>query len=530
MRMKAGLIGALVAALMTSAPVSAAIGRSVKVEGGLLSGTPGKHPSVMAFKGIPYAAPPTGALRWRAPQPVAAWQGVRQASQFGASCIQSIVAERKPWTSEFMTPGQISEDCLYLNVWTPATSVREKHPVLVWVHGGANTEGSAAVPVYDGDALAARGLVVVTINYRLGILGFFTHPELTRESGYNASGNYALLDLVAALRWVRDNIAAFGGDPNRVTLAGQSAGASNTHSLTASPLARGLFQRAIAESGSSVGGGPMGSRKLADQEQDGVKFAAAKGAKPLAKLRAMSWQDLTAPVAGGGQSFRFGVVVDGYVLPASVSEIFAEGKQNDVPTLTGCNADEGGAEPQPAVTAGALLKQVRQRYGELADEFLKLYPFQTDEEARLVQNESARDQARVSMYLWALNRAKTARTRAYTYFWNHALPGPDVEKYGAFHTSEVPYVFSSLAMSDRPFDMTDRRIADMMSSYWVHFAASGNPNGKGLPTWPSVSQKPETTMELGYKPTVIPVAGSQAKFELFQKYFAGSAAPPPPAR
>ena len=169
------------------------------------------------------------------------------------------------------------------------------------------------------------------------------------------------------------------------------------------------------------------------------------------------------------------------MLPASVGEIFAQGKQNDVPTLTGCNADEGGAEPQPAVTAGALVKQVRQRYGELADEFLKLYPFQTDEEARRVQNESARDQARVSMYLWAVNRARTARTRAYTYFWNHVLPGPDAEKYGAFHTSEIPYVFSSLALSDRPFAMTDRRIADMMSSYWVRFAANGNPNGKGLP-------------------------------------------------
>jgi para-nitrobenzyl esterase len=522
--MKIGFTWSLLAAVVTIGPLAAAISQPVKVESGLVSGTPGKHPSVMVFKGIPYAAPPIGGLRWRAPQPVAVWQGIRPASQFGASCIQSIVAERKPWTYEFMTHGQISEDCLYLNVWTPAQSARERHPVLVWVHGGANTEGSAAVPVYDGDALAARGLVVVTINYRLGVFGFLAHPELTGESGYNASGNYALLDLVAALRWVRNNIAAFGGDPNRVTLAGQSAGASITHSLTASPLARGLFQRAIAESGSSVGGGPMGGRKLADQEQNGVKFAAAKGVKSLAELRAMSWQDLTAPVAGGGQSFRFSVVVDGYVLPASVGEIFAQGKQNDVPTLTGCNADEGGAEPQPAITADALLKQVRQRYGELADEFLKLYPFQTDEEARRVQNESARDQARVSMYLWAVNRARTARTRAYTYFWNHALPGPDAEKYGAFHTSEIPYVFSSLALSDRPFGMTDRRIADMMSSYWVHFAASGNPNGKGLPAWPSVTQKPETTMELGYKPVVIPVAGSQAKFELFRKYFAKTAA------
>src|SRR5215469_2755528 len=239
--------------MLVSLPLGAVIKQPLKVEGGQISGVPGKDTSILVFKGIPYAAPPVGDLRWRAPKPVLAWQGVRKADQFGNSCIQNIVTERKPWTYEFMTHTEINEDCLYLNVWTPAKSANERLPVYIYIHGGGNTEGSGAVPAYDGEGLAKKGIIVVTVNYRLGIFGFFTHPELTAESDVRASGNYALLDLIAALRWVHENIAAFGGNPNRVTIGGQSAGASNTHSLVASPLAKGLFQGAIAESGSSVG-------------------------------------------------------------------------------------------------------------------------------------------------------------------------------------------------------------------------------------------------------------------------------------
>jgi para-nitrobenzyl esterase len=522
----------LVALLALALPLSAALTRPVQVEGGQVAGVPGKDPSVTAFKGVPFAAPPVGGLRWQAPRPVAAWQGVKQADKFGNSCIQTLVAERKPWTYEFMTHNQISEDCLYLNVWTPAKSVGEKRPVFFWIHGGGNVEGSSADPVYDGEALARKGLVVVTINYRLGILGFFTHPELTRESDVHASGNYGLLDQLAALRWVHDNIASFGGDPSRITVAGQSAGASAVHNITASPLAKGLFQRAIAESGSSVAGGPMGSRRLADQEQDGVKFAAAKGAHSLADLRAMSWQQIVAPVAAapaaGGRGtppFRFAIVVDGYSLPESVADIFAEGKQNDVPTLTGCNAGEGGAVPHPDVTAAAFEKQARQRYREMADEFLKLYPAANDERARLAQNEISWDQERVSMYLWAVNRAKTAKTKAYTYFWEHALPGPDADQFGAFHSSEITYVLNNLAMSDRPFTDADRKISTVMSAYWVNFATTGDPNGKGLPHWPAVSEKPGVTMEVGDHFAAVAAAGSPAKEKLFEAYFAAPRRP-----
>jgi para-nitrobenzyl esterase len=491
----------------------AALPQPVKVSGGLVAGAAGNS-AITVFKGIPFAAPPVGNLRWRAPRSVVAWTGVRKADHFSASCIQNVVTERKPWTFEFMTHGEISEDCLYLNIWTPAGSAGEKHPVFFWMYGGGNNEGSAAVPVYDGEQLAKKGLVVVTINYRLGVMGFFTHPELTKEA--DTSGNYGLLDQLAALHWVKSNIAAFGGDPARVTIAGQSAGAADTHSLVASPLAKGLFARAIEESGSNIA---AIMRPLADQEKNGVRFAEAKGAHSLADLRAMSAQDLSTPITGGAP-IRFGPVVDGHFLPASPNEIFAEGKQNDVPELTGCNKDDlGGGVPHPNTTVDAFTKSAHQRYDNMADAFLKLYPAESNAQAGDSQNASARDQLRTSMYLWALNRAKTAKTKAWTYYWDHTLPGPDADQYGAFHTSEVPYVFNSLAKSDRPFTDADRKIAEMMSSYWANFATTGDPNGRGLPHWASVSDAPDRTMELGDTDKSIPIAGNSAKEAFFKEYF-----------
>lgn len=516
----------------TVGPPLYAIQQPVKTKDGLVEGVAGNKPGIAVFKGIPFAAPPVGNLRWAAPKPAAPWPGVRKADKFSASCIQTIVEERKPWTYEFMAHNDISEDCLYLNVWTPAKSASEKHPVFVYIYGGGFTEGSAAVPVYEGEGLASKGLVVVTINYRVGILGFFSHPELNTESGHHSSGNYGLLDQVAALQWIHDNIAAFGGDPNRVTIAGQSAGASSVHALTASPLAKGLFQRAIEESGSSVGAvGLMNTNQLANAEQNGVRFAEAKGAKSLAELRAMSWQKLVEPVpapAGGrgGGGFRFSLVVDGYFLPASVDEIFAEGKQNDVPELTGMNADDLGITTNANLTLNTFREQATARYGELAEAYLKAYSVNSDAEAVAAAAESSRTQSRVSMYLWAMNRAKTAKAKAYTYYWNHTLPGPDAATYRAFHTSEVPYVLNTLYMSDRPFTSEDHKIADMMSSYWVNFATTGDPNGKGLPHWPAVSEKPGTTMQVGDGTAVIPLADSPAKIEFWKQYFARPRTPP----
>jgi para-nitrobenzyl esterase len=505
-------------AILAAFPAWSAISNPVKVEGGMLAGIPGRDASISVFKGVPFAAAPVRDLRWRAPRAVAPWQGVRKADQFGNSCIQDIVDERKPWTYEFMTHTGISEDCLFLNVWTPAKAASERRPVYVFIHGGGNRAGSGAVPVYDGEGLAKKGVVVVTVNYRLGIFGFFTHPELTRESDVHASGNYALLDLIAALRWVHGNIAAFGGDPNRVTIGGQSAGASNVHALTASPLAKGLFHGAIAESGSSATGlGLMNSRLLADQEADGARFAEAKGAHSLEALRKLSWMELLAPVQDA--PVRWLVVEDGYVLPGTAGQIFAQGKQNDVPTLTGWNReDSGGASMKPNATVESFQKGA-QRYGDLAHEFLKLYPALTDEQARAEQNESAVDALRASMYVWAVNRGKTAKTRAYTYFWDHTLPGPDAAQYGAFHSSELPYTMNTLDMSNRPFTAEDHKIADAVSSYFVNFIRTGDPNGKGLMHWPSTAQEPGKTMEIGDRYQAIAVTGSKEKLEFFEAFF-----------
>jgi para-nitrobenzyl esterase len=488
---------------------------AVRVAEGQLAGVPAAGPGVTVFKGVPFAAPPVGDLRWRAPKPAAPWQGPRKADAFGANCMQNIVDTRKPWTYEFMAHGPASEDCLYLNVWTPAKAAAERHPVLVFIHGGANTEGSGSVPVYDGTGLASKGLVVVTINYRLGVFGFLAHPELTQEAGYHASGNYGLLDQIAAVRWVKTNIAAFGGDPSRITVAGQSAGAFGVRNLLISPLAAGQFHRAIAESGVSLVGFGA-SRTMADAEQDGVRFARAKNAASIAELRAMPARQVATPPVGG-TPYRWGTIVDNYALVSGEADAFASGKHNDVPVLTGTNRDESGASPQPTTTAAAFQRQIEQRYGDEAAEFVKVYPAGSDEETRASANASARDIARVTTSLWAAARAKTSKTATYTYFWDHTLPGPDAAQYGAFHTSEVPYVMNALAQSDRPFTADDRKIADMMSSYWANFAATGNPNGTGLPHWPSVAEKPDHAMNVGDTFAPITLAGSPEKLNFIRQ-------------
>lgn len=518
--------GCLVALLLVGAalPLSAVITQPVKVDGGLVSGVPGNDVSIMTFKSIPFAAPPVGDLRWRAPQPVVPWKGLHATDKYPPSCIQNIPGSNPPWTYEFMTHNEIGEDCLYLNVFTPASSAQEKLPVFVYIYGGGFQEGSTAVPVYDGEGLAKKGLVVVTFNYRVGVLGFLAHPELTRESGHQSSGNYALLDQIAALRWVQNNIAKFGGDANRVTIDGQSAGGSSVHDLTASPLARGLFQRAIVESGgSSVGKGGLSSapESLTAAENKGEKFAEAKGAHSLKELRTLSWQKLMEPVsASAGQGgFRFAPIVDGYVLPAPFMSVIAEGKQNDVPTLTGSALGELGglSGPPKPLTLAEFQDRARQRFGDTVDEFLKLYPATTDEEAQAAQKQSAVDQALAAQYLWARARSKTAKTKVYEYLWDHTLPGPDSGKFGAFHSSELPYTLNNLHTSDRPFTEDDQRITALMSSYWANFCANGDPNGKGLPVWPAVDVKPQV-MEVGDKTAPIPLADSDAKLRFFEKF------------
>lgn len=494
---------------------AAVTAKPVRSDRGLVEGLATADNAITVFRGIPYAAPPVGDLRWRPPKPALPWKGVLKADHFSRSCMQAAASSLGPWTEEYMDQNERSEDCLYLNVWTGGTS--GKRPVFLWIHGGAFDQGSTSVALYNGEALARKGIVVVTINYRLGAFGFFAHPELTLESGTHSSGNYGLLDAVAALRWVKANIAAFGGDPDRVTIAGQSAGASAVHALLASPLAKGLFHAAIAQSGSRLGNR---QRPLLDAEKDGVRFQEAKRAGSLKELRAMPVYLLMAPVEG--TAFRWGPVVDGALLPESVAAIFEQGKQNDVATLTGWCADEGSADAKYGKSTPEEFERFARRLaGDLADEFLKMYPASTPGPSQI---ESARAQVMVSTLLWARQRAAHSKTAVYTYLWDHPLPGPKRDIYGAFHSSELPYMFNSLARVKRPWTPADSAMAEKTTSYWANFVKTGNPNGDGLPEWPALDVSKPVTMELGERFEVRPIADS-ARVQLFEKILARPASP-----
>ncbi len=481
----------------------------VKVEQGFLQGM--IEDGVTVYKGVPYAAPPVGELRWRAPRPPASWNGIRMADKYSANPIQVMVKEFGPWTSEYQPQGEVSEDCLYLNIWTSAKSSKEKRPVVMYIPGGAFTGGSGNCPVYNGVNLAKKGLVVVTINYRVGIIGFFALPELTKESENNSSGDYGLLDQVAALEWIKKNISVFGGDPNSVTIMGQSAGAASVNYLTASPLAKGLFIRAIAQSGTNEKVGPR--EDLASAEQNGINFEKSLNVNSLSELRAMSAEDLLAAT----KQFRFSPIVDGWFLPKSVDDIFAAGNQNDVATITGWVADEGSfSNDYGKIPAEEFRKRIKQQGSLLADEILKLYPASTETKAAESQKMFSRDMAMVSMYLWATKREKTARTNIYTYIFTHQQPGSTKERYQVFHSSELPYIFESLNQAPRPWTADDKKIAEEMSSYWVNFISTGNPNGNGLPNWPAFNKSSHETMELGDRMELRPIT-SPDKFEFLEK-------------
>jgi len=465
---------------------------NLRIENGLISGTKDANSEVVSFKGIPFAAPPVGELRWKAPLPVKNWSGVRECKRFPASAMQPTPAPFMMWTFEFMAPAEpLSEDCLYLNVWSAAKSTEEKLPVIVYIHGGAFTGGSGSVPVYDGTAMAKKGVVFVTINYRLGIFGFFSHPELSAESATKTSGNYGLLDQVEALKWVHKNIAAFGGDPARVTIAGQSAGAFSVNYLVASPLTKGLIQRAIAESGGAVlPTNPFaGVRGLKEAEEQGAELINSLHLKSIADFRALPAKELLAIHSATSP------IVDGYFLPEPVYSILSKGKQNDVPLLMGWNANEGNFGG-PLQNAENFRLQAKEKYGEKADEFLKLYPAATDSEAEQSQLIlSGLQTFGIQAYAWMNLQNKTGKSPVFIYHFERAVPNTKEQKpYGAFHTGEVPYAYNNLSMSNRPWEKTDYELADTMSSFWVNFAATGNPNGSKLPEWSPCSAKNLKTM------------------------------------
>ena len=482
------LLAGIGAVLATQANVSALVPEQVRVETGLLAGTPAATPNVRIFRGIPYAAPPLAANRWKAPQPPAKWEGVRKADAFGDRCIAGgpggggrgrggAPGAAPPAAAPVQPPA--SEDCLYVNVWTSATAASDRRPVMVWIYGGGFTGGAGSEQRYDGERLAAKGPVVVTFNYRLGVFGFFAHPDLAKESGHNAAGNYGMMDSLAALQWVKRNISAFGGDPNNVTVFGESAGAIMTSALVGSPQAKGLFKRVITQSGAWMGLQMARMDSSAARQQIGAKAMADMGVTSLADLRAKSTEEI-----GAGLRAPAGLVIDGYLIPEDLSITFAQGRQNDVDVLAGSNANEGAFfQFGGAMKADAFLNQSRQRFGELADTFLKLYPAGGDAEANTSFLASYSDETS-----WNMRQSAAAQVRrgkkGYVYYFTRVPRGADgtPSARGATHTVEIQYAFNN--PTGLNWDDVDRKVADTMSSYWVNFATKGDPNGSGLPAWP----------------------------------------------
>lgn len=475
--------------LLLTQAVAARAADQVKISSGTLQGFTVPHSNIRAFLGIPFAAPPVGRLRWRAPQPVKPWKGVRKAVAFAPRCMQLRI-----FSDMIFRDNGPSENCLYLNVWTPAKSAGVHLPVMVWIFGGGFQAGSTSEPRQDGRNLAKKGVVVVSCNYRLGIFGFFSDPALTRESPHHASGNYGLMDQIAALRWVKKNIAAFGGNPDNVTIFGESAGSWSVSDLMASPLAKGLFQKAIGESGADFGAAPglHTPLSLAQSEKAGSRFARSIGAKSLSALRAIPANKLLKEAA----KEQLWPTIDGYVLPQPLNAIFAEGQQSHVPLLAGWNKDENMGNvysKKTPPTAANLVKAIKLHFGPEAKEALEFYPHSTPAEARQSTEALASDFFTVYVtWKWLEMANKTGNSPVYHYLFTRTPPEPPgamagsvpLIKLGARHSAEIPYVFGVLKLLKAPWQPVDFKISDAMMTYWTNFAKTGNPNGSGLPHWP----------------------------------------------
>lgn len=470
-------------------------GERVKTKNGVVEGTERQKTGVTIFKGIPYAAPPIGDLRWQSPQPAKNWKDVRQATKFAARCMQQPVFSDMVFRSDGM-----SEDCLYLNVWTPANKKGEKLPVLVYFYGGGFVAGDGSEPRYDGESLAAKGIVVVTMSYRLGIYGFFSHPELSKESTKKASGNYGLLDQSAALRWVNENIAAFGGDPKKITIGGESAGSFSVSAQMASPLSKNLINGAIGESG-SVLSTKSGLRfvPLAEGEKKGADFAKSLNANSLKELRALAAEQIQTATKNPWQ-WQFPMTIDGYFFPESPIKTYEEGRQAKIPLLVGWNSEEsnwrailGNNEPTPE----NYEKIINERFKEKAAEVLKLYHGKTREEIIESANDLAGDQfISYSTWKWADVHSRTSGKSVYRYYYAHPRPPmkdakPDsfVPK-GAVHSAEIEYAFGNLPLNEVfAWTADDYRVSNVMQNFFANFIKNGNPNGTNLPEWKSLSTK-----------------------------------------
>jgi len=501
-------------------------GEPLPVESGLIADVAADASGVRGFKGIPYASPPVGDLRWKRAVPAKPWDEVRKAEEWGPRCMQSNrLGDIDPLNK------RMEEDCLYLNVWTPARSSSEKLPVMFWIHGGSNNVGSGSQPDYDGANLAKKGVVVVTINYRLDVFGFLAHPELTAESGANSSGNYGLLDQIAALQWVQQNISAFGGDSGSVTVFGESAGAFDISLLMVSPFAKGLFARAIGESGGALTPIPaFGPKPLRVGEQDGVKFAKELGVSSVAEFRAKSAQEVLQAAIKTPIVYGFGVV-DGYVVPEHPAKAYAQGKQHEVPLLAGWNTDEGTLFAARLVKWGPDLpsytERIRTQFKDHAEEVLKLYPpgATAEDDKRSFAELFGDELIAYGNWAWIERNATRPTPPTYRYYFMRRPPGaPELSVNplaapGVYHAAELYYAWNNLQIRDWPWEDADRRLADVMSTYWVNFAKTGNPNGSGLPEWPIY--KPGGSgqvMQLGKE---IAVRGEQRRdrYEFFDAYY-----------
>jgi para-nitrobenzyl esterase len=508
---------------------------SVKVEGGLVHGI--IEDGLTVYRGIPFAAPPIGDLRWRAPQPVPQWEGVKETIKFAPACIQGMM----------MGPGGSdpapSEDCLYLNIWSPAKSPRDRVPVLVWIYGGGFAGGATSIPTFSGEKLARKGVVLVSIAYRVGQMGFFVHPELSAETKNHVSGNYGLLDMIAGLQWIQKNIAAFGGDPHRVSIFGESAGGIAVSMLCASPLAKGLFHGAISQSGGSFGpprpatmpGENM--KRLADAERSGEATLKSAGIASIAEARKLPPDKLSGggrgqggrDMGGRGQAARGGggpaglsnwPIIDGWVIPDDQYKLYEARRYNDVPVLIGYNSDEGLSFSPPR-TPEDYIANVKSRFGPFADKLIAAYPPGTGTVAK-----TARDLMRDAAFgwhtwIWARLQSKTGKSKVYYYYFDQHPDYPAGSQQagqGSPHGQEVAYVFQHMNPNQQP-TKSDEAISEAMATYWTNFAKFGNPNGSGLSKWPAFSDTSPVLMYFAQTPHTGPVPSADA-LKVMDQYFA----------
>jgi para-nitrobenzyl esterase len=482
----------------------------VRVQNGLVQGA--SEDGLTVYRGIPFAAPPVGNLRWRAPQCVADWEGVLPAAKFGPSPIQGS-----------RNGAGMSEDCLYLNVWSPAKSANDRIPVLVWIYGGGFTAGATSEPTYSGENLAKKGVVFVSIAYRVGQLGFLAHPELSGETTNHVSGNYGLLDMIAGLQWVQKNIAAFGGAPNKVTIFGESAGGIAVSMLCASPQAKGLFQGAISQSGGSFGPPRPTTfpgenlKRLPDAERAGEAYAKSAGVSFIAELRKIAPEQLPAG-RGLGTSWP---IIDGWVIPDDQYQLYAAGKYNDTPILAGYNSDEG-ASFSPPKTPADYITSVKTRYGKFAEDLIKAYPAGSNSVAKTARDLSRDAAFGWQTWSWARLQAQTGKSKVFYYYFDQHPEYPEGSTrfgYGTPHGADVAYVFEHLNPKNSQTAKADLDISEAISTYWVNFAKHGDPNGDGVPAWPAFSESNPQVMYFNQTPHSGPVP-SVDSLKVLDEYFA----------